>query len=104
LAPVEYLLQLDRARRRVEISGVYRDMPEMMTTDAATLRQQFLEANPGLAAEALSLQCSGRWLKEVRVCVDDGFGFRQCGAADADHCGERIKLRVVRRRGGGQQE
>ena len=68
---------------------------------ADQIKRAFVDANPGLSAENLAVICQhprGKGagekplvLKEVRVCLDKGLGFKVCGAQIRDHCvGEAV--------------
>lgn len=91
----EYFVQLDRAHRRLQIPAPYRQVRDTLEASSAAIRAEFIKANPGLAEDAISLRCSGRWLREVSVCLDADFGFRSCGSEIEDRCKEPVKLREV---------
>jgi ribonuclease T2 len=51
------------------------------------IEQAFLNANPGLRPDMISVSCGRRILQEVRICLDkDLRGFRQCPEVDRDGC------------------
>ena len=63
----------------------------------ADLERKFVAANPGLKANMLSVDCSGRFLKEVRVCLDKNLQFRACSAqADRGCSMSKIIVRPIR--------
>lgn len=92
----EYFVQVDRAARRVVIPQAYLDGEHPLRVPAAELRQQFIQLNPGLDESAIRLNCKGRWLNEVQVCLDPGFGFRACGLHVEESCKDEVRLREIR--------
>lgn len=96
LPPREYFMTVERARRAIAVPAAY-ELPEKpVATTAEALRGEFVRANPGLAPAAIALQCRGRYLKEVRICLDKQFQFRACSEDLEDRCGESVVLRGVR--------
>lgn len=89
----EYFLQTERARRRITIPRVYESPARPIATNLREIEQKFIEANPGLTADAIALSCSGRWLREVRICLDQEFGFRACGRDVRDRCRGEVSIR-----------
>ena len=53
----------------------------------------FATANPALPTGSITLQCSGRYLQEVQMCVDRALTRRRCGDDQPDRCGNRVVLR-----------
>jgi len=91
-----YFAALERSYRAIRIPERYQRLPETLTVSARELRRDLLDANPSLKASGLVLQCSGRFLQEVRICLDRSLAARACGADLRDRCGERVVLRPVR--------
>lgn len=50
------------------------------TVAPAKIRDEFLAANPGLPRDAVTIGCSGRFLSEVRVCLNRDLKARACSA------------------------
>ncbi|TXH04039.1 MAG: ribonuclease T(2) [Nevskiaceae bacterium] len=92
----DYFLTIERAYRNIGIPETYRDPTRYLSTSAQDIRRRFMEANRGLRAEDISLQCAGRYLKEVRLCFDRDFRFRACGEDLEDRCRDQIVLRPSR--------
>lgn len=92
----EYFVQLDRAKRRVQIPPAYRDVPDVLKITSAELKNALVASNPGLRETGISLECRGSWLREVRVCLDQDFGFRDCGLDVVEDCKPDIRLRALR--------
>lgn len=88
----EYMVQLDRARRRLNVpeeyqEGVGSELPAERIVDA------FVHANEGMKPEAIALSCKGGWLQEVKICADGKFEFQRCSVEVAGKCPPDIKLR-----------
>lgn len=93
----EYFVQVERARRRILIPPAYLSRPDQLDTTPEQLRLAFIEANPGMTEAGINVNCSTRrWLREVRVCLDADFGFRDCQAASEETCGDDIRVRPIR--------
>lgn len=92
----EYFATIERAYHKVVIPQVYQNPGDYISTTAEEIQRNFLAANPGLSADRISLQCSGRYLREVRVCFDKNLQFRNCGSDVDDRCREQIVLRPSR--------
>ncbi len=91
-----YFSTVERAYHSIRIPERYRGIGDYLTVDAQTLKQDFIAANPQIAARGLVLQCSGHYLQEVRVCLDTRLAPRACGSDLRDHCGADLVLRPVR--------
>lgn len=73
----------DRARRafqNVKVPGALRSPKRARTVAPAVIQREFLAANPGVPAEAVTVNCSGRFLQEVRVCLTRDLKTRACSA------------------------
>jgi ribonuclease T2 len=92
----DYFLTVERAYRGISIPQTYRDPDTYLSTSAKEIQRNFIAANPGLTPERMSLQCSGRYLKEVRICYDKSFHYRDCGDDMQDRCRDQIVLRPSR--------
>jgi ribonuclease T2 len=93
----EYVLQLERAQRRLSMPELFRQTPrEGLQLSQDEFRQALARDNPGLQADAVALQCRGGWLESIDVCVDHGFGFQACPAGQRNDCPDPLKLRPIR--------
>ena len=91
-----YFVALERSYRAIRIPDRYQRLPDTLSVATRELRSELLAANPSIKASGLVLQCSGRYLQEVRFCLDRGFASRACGTELRDRCGDRVVLRPVR--------
>lgn len=97
LGAEEYLLQLERAGRRLLIPEQFKNPGrEGLTMSPAELKASFSADNPGMPAEALSLRCRSKWLEEIRVCLDRDFQFQPCADQVSRECPDTLRLRPLR--------
>jgi ribonuclease T2 len=68
-----------------------------VTQRADQIRHKFEAANHGLDNRSVRLNCSGRYLSEVRLCLDKNLSPRPCSADVRDTCrAPELILRPVR--------
>jgi len=92
----EYFSTVERAYRSIRIPERYQGIGDSLSVDGAQLKREFIEANPGIQSGGIALQCSGRYLQEVRICLDKRLSPRACGGDVRDRCGDQVVLRPVR--------
>jgi len=91
----EFATQFDYASRRVAIPEAYADVGKRVVVPAAEIRQQFIDANPGLSNEGIALHCKGGELVDAAFCLTAKMKFTDCGKQTVDDCGARkIQLRA----------
>lgn len=91
-----YFETLTRAHHSVEIPARYQAAREYLSTDVAGIKAAFIAANPHLNARMISVQCSGQYLQEVRICMGRDLQTRNCGSDLRDRCGRQVVLRPSR--------
>ena len=96
LGAEDYFGTVERAYRSVRIPEAYRALDHYLTIDPQQLKRDFVGANPGLRESGLAVQCSGHYLREMRVCLGRDLSPRACGADVSDDCGATTVLRPVR--------
>lgn len=82
LAPDEFF---DLARKyygQIKIPARFAHPNEQLTVSPKEVVEAFVEANPGLTARQMVVDCanSGNRLREVRICLSREGRFRDCGA------------------------
>lgn len=92
----EYFAQTERARRAIVIPAAYRKASGYRQTTRAHIEREFIAVNAGLSPKTIAVQCSGRWLREVRICMDARLQPRQCGTDVDDRCGSTVVMRPAR--------
>lgn len=96
LTAKNYFALAERAYGDVRIPSRYTKLSQPLTTTVARIEADFLADNPKLRPEMLSTQCSGRYFRELRVCLTRDLQPRACGADLRDRCGRDVLLRPAR--------
>jgi ribonuclease T2 len=86
LSENQFFTALENAFHEIQIPLPYQQPPSAVRVAPATLKQQFQTANPAIPLTGFSVQCSGSYLSEVRVCLDKGLKGRPCGSGVRDSC------------------
>ena len=93
----DYFANVRAAYALVRIPPRYQNPAQDLIVPASTLRRDFRQANPQISADAMRFDCTGRNLREVRVCLTRDLKPRPCAASVRDTCGDRaITLLRVR--------
>lgn len=95
--PGVYFDLLRRYYSAIRIPKAFHEPATTILIEPAALKQRFLESNPALAAGMFAVICSGRNLREVRVCLTKEGKPRPCGRGVRDQCSvDKAVLRPVR--------
>lgn len=94
MTPPAYFALADRAFAAVRVPPELNAPTRMPQLDRAGVTDAFRRANPGLSTDMLAIQCSGRDLSEVRVCLDLDLSPRRCGARVRSRCPDGVPLRI----------
>lgn len=86
LSQEDYFDLVREARRRVTVPRAFRPGDTDKRATPANVEVFFVNANDGLSEDAMSVQCDGRLLSEVRICLTKDLDFRACREVDADAC------------------
>jgi len=88
-----------QARGAVKIPSQFADPQQQLTVKPVDIVDAFVKANAGLAADGITLDCSGTRLGEVRICLTRDLKFRGCGADQVRSCrSDSVLLPPVRGR------
>lgn len=85
----DYFATVRAAYRLVAIPQRYRSPDNDLVVPAGTLRQEFYRANPTIPPQAMRFDCTGRNLRELRICLTRDLKPRACTAAVRDTCADR---------------
>ncbi|HVM95985.1 MAG TPA: ribonuclease T2 [Candidatus Acidoferrales bacterium] len=96
LAPDAYFANARAAFTSVKIPTSYRDPTTAFQTNVGKVEQDFAGANPDLDSSKIAVLCRGKFLQEVRVCLDKDLHPRSCGDDVNDGCGGAIVVRPVK--------
>jgi ribonuclease T2 len=79
LSAPAYLRTARKAYQRVAIPDVLADVSRSLEVPASVIEDAFLEANPGLARDEITITCKDGLIQEARVCLTPDLDFRRCG-------------------------
>lgn len=97
LAAEQYFEKVEDAYALVTIPPPYKNPPDAVSVAPRQLKRDFATANRNFTEKNFAVVCKGRFLSEVRVCLDKDLTPRACGADIRDSCrAEKVILRPVR--------
>lgn len=85
----DYFATVRAAYRLIRIPQNYQSPATDLVVQAATLRSDFRRTNPAIPPNAMRFDCTGRNLRELRVCLTKDLKPKPCSAAVRDTCGNR---------------
>lgn len=88
-----------KARSAVKIPADYFDLGNPIVVSPDEIAEAFVKANPGLSRSGLAVACDRKRLRDVRVCLNKDFSFRDCTEVARRAC-RRGKIAVPAVRGG----
>lgn len=86
LSPEDYFALARRAFAAFQTPAGYGTPSTTLNVTPAAYKKAVLDANPTLSARSVAVICSGRFLQEVRVCLDKNLNPRPCGSGVRDRC------------------
>jgi ribonuclease T2 len=86
LSAAAYFGAAREAYEGVTIPPVFAQVTKDLTLPASVIQDAFVEANPGLSANEISVTCEAGMIDEVRICLDKTLSPRPCGADVARDC------------------
>ena len=75
-----------RAYESIARPGVLRRLTEAVTLPASVVEEAFLQANPGLEADGITITCRDNMVAEARICLTKALEPRACGADVVRDC------------------
>jgi ribonuclease T2 len=81
-----YFATVRRAFESVVIPDGLRELPRAREASVAELKAEFTGANGSLPTDGVAVVCDGRYVQEVRVCLDPTFRPRRCRGDVRDRC------------------
>lgn len=76
----------------IERPDVFRQLDQSVRLPATVVEEAFLEANPDLSADMITITCRSGRIQEARLCLTKDFEPRICGADVARDCSMRDAL------------
>lgn len=92
LSASDYFGLSRRAYARVARPEIFRNLPRDMDLAPKVVEEAFLEANPDLEADGVTVTCRGGFVQEVRICLDRDLAPRVCGRDVIADCPARSAL------------
>lgn len=86
LDPSSYFRQIRTAAERVRVPDAFAAGDARIETSPAAVEEAFVAANPSLRPSMIAVQCQGRLLNEVRICMTKDLRFRPCAEVDRRAC------------------
>lgn len=80
LSAADYYATARAAYRAITIPEVFTHLNRDVKLPAAVVEEAFLEANPGLAANEITITCKQGRIQEARICLTKNMKPRTCGA------------------------
>lgn len=75
-----------RALQRVEIPPVLAGLERDVKLPARVVEEAFLEVNPGLGPDGVTVTCTAGRIREVRICLTKDLAFRDCAPDTRRDC------------------
>jgi len=94
-----YFDAVRKARAAVTIPPAYVDPQAALTVTPQAVERAFRAANPALPPDGIAVECSGKSLSEVRLCLTKDLTFRSCPQVARQSC-RRDRLSMPPPRGG----
>lgn len=86
LGPDAYFDKVRQARAAVVIPDQFARIDDYRMVSPAEVEAAFRAANPGLEPDMISVDCDGRRLTEVKICMTRQLGFTRCEEVDRRAC------------------
>ena len=75
----DYFATARRAYGSVSLPDVFQRLNRSITLPAAVVEDAFVEANPALPRDAITITCEAGMIQEVRLCLTKDLSPRRCG-------------------------
>ncbi|MGV3634636.1 MAG: ribonuclease T2 family protein [Pseudorhodoplanes sp.] len=93
----KYFDTVRKARETVQIPAKFQDITSYLAVTPGDVEKAFIDANPGLSPEGISVTCDRRRLSEVRICMSKDLQFRSCPEVDRRSCrDDKVMMPPVR--------
>lgn len=80
LSSADYYATARRAFDGITIPPVFAQMSKTLNVPASVVEGAFLESNPGLMRDQITVTCRDGYIQEVRLCLTTDLEPRRCGA------------------------
>lgn len=79
LSAPDYFALARKAYATVAVPDFLADVSQRLKVPAKVIEEAFLEANPDLARDQITITCKNGLIQEARVCLTPDLRFRRCG-------------------------
>ena len=93
LSASDYYATMRKAYAAITIPPVFRRLDRNVTLPASVVEDAFIEANPGLGRDQITITCQDGKIQEVRLCLSKDLNPRRCGSDTIRDC--RLKDAVM---------
>ena len=80
LSPTAYFTAARQAYDSITIPALFSKVAKPLQVPAKVVEDAFLEANPKLSPDQITITCQDGLIQEVRLCLTKDLGLRQCGS------------------------
>lgn len=92
LSAADYYATARQAYGSIAIPPVFQGLASDVRLPASVVEDAFVQANPGLSRDMLTVTCKAERIAEVRVCLNKDLSPRRCGADVIRDCNLRDAL------------
>ncbi len=78
LSAPDYFRTARQAFQRVTVPEIFAKISRPLEVPASVIEEAFLEANPGLARDQITITCKDGLIQEARICLTPDLDFRRC--------------------------
>ncbi|MEM8553406.1 MAG: ribonuclease T2 [Pseudomonadota bacterium] len=96
LSGVEYYRTSRDAYDSVTRPPVFRQLPRSLEIPARVVEEAWLEANPELSADQITITCRDGYVAEARICLTKDLEPRRCGRDVIRDCTATVRMDPVR--------
>jgi ribonuclease T2 len=87
LTAKDYYKITRRAFESISRPQILRDIDEVLRLDPSVVEEAFLEANPELHRDGITITCKNATMQEARICLTKDLEPRKCGRDARKDCG-----------------
>jgi ribonuclease T2 len=86
LSALAYFQTARQAFDQISVPDYFADVDRALELPARVIEAAFLEANPGLARDQITITCKQGLIQEVRICLTTDLNTRTCGSDVIQDC------------------
>jgi ribonuclease T2 len=80
LSAQDYFKTVRAAFDSITLPEVFENITRDLTLPASVIEDAFIESNPSLARDQITITCKADMIQEARICLDKSLNRRRCGA------------------------